>query len=269
MNFTTIKYTNDGNIGIIALNRPERMNAVIEEMYREIQEALAIAKKENQTRAIILTGSKFEKNGVIKQAFCAGADLKKHSTGERTPEQKKEYIMLAHETCRLIYEFPKPVIAAVNGAARGAGTEMALNCDFIFIADDATLAFPETGLGTCVGGGVTKHLTNTVGMARAKELIYSGRVIDGKNAVETGLALESHPIDELYSQTKKFADKLSQKAPVSMQLVKNLIHQAADLTIETALEKETDAIIECMKTEDWHEGIKAFGEKRKPEYKGR
>lgn len=269
MTFTTINYNTDDNVGVISLNRPERMNAVIEEMYQEIQAVLLLAKKDNTTRAIILTGSEFERNGVIKQAFCAGADLKKHSTGDRTPQQRKEYIMLAHETCRLIYEFPKPVIAAVNGAARGAGTEMALNCDFIIMANDATLAFPETGLGTCVGGGVTKHLTSIVGITKAKELIYSGKIINGGTAVEIGLALASHPLSELYNQTKQFAKDLSQKAPVSMQLAKELIHQATNMNIETVLEKETDAIVECMKTEDWHEGLKAFGEKRKPLYKGK
>lgn len=269
MTFTTIKYHVDDNVGVITLNRPERMNAVIEEMYQEIQEALSLAKNDCATRAIILTGSELERNGIIKQAFCAGADLKKHSTGERTSEQKKEYIKLAHETCRLLYELPKPVIAAVNGAARGAGTEIALNCDFIFMASNATLAFPETSLGTCVGGGVTKHLTNIVGIAKAKELIYSGKIVDGITAVDMGLALASHPLNELYSQTKKFANELSQKAPVSMRLAKELIHKATDMDIKSVLEKETDAIIECMGTEDWQEGIKAFGEKRKPFYKGK
>lgn len=268
MTFNTIKYNTDDDIGIITLNRPERMNAVIEEMYQEIQDVLLLAKNNNLIRTIILTGSALEKNGQIKQAFCAGADLKKHSSGERSLKQKKEYIMLAHETCRLLYEFPKPVIASVNGAARGAGTEMALNCDFIIMAEDATLAFPETGLGTCVGGGVTKHLSSILGITKAKELIYTGKIIDGKIAVEKGIALASYPFNELYDKTKIFAKELSQKAPVSIKLVKQLIHQAVNMDIKTSLDKETDAIIECMQTKDWQEGIKAFNEKRKPLYKG-
>ncbi len=269
MTFTTIKYNVNDSIGVIALNRPERMNAVIEEMYLEIQEALALAEKDTSTRALIITGSEFEKNGVIKQAFCAGADLKKHSTGERSLEQKRQYIELAHETCRLIYEFPMPVIAAVNGAGRGAGTEMALNCDFILMADTASLAFPETGLGTCVGGGVTKHLTNIIGMTKAKELIYSGRVVDGKKAVEIGLALQSYPLSDLYEQAKLLAKEFSEKAPVSMRLAKKLIHHAVNTNIKTSLDNETNAILDCMGTEDWHEGINAFGEKRKPLYMGK
>lgn len=269
MTFKTIKYDADGSVGVISLNRPERMNAVIEQMYQEIQEALSLAEKDDRIRAIILTGSEFEKNGNIKQAFCAGADLKKHSTGERTPEQKRDYIRLAHETCRILYEFPMPVIAAVNGAARGAGTEMAMNCDFILMAEDATLAFPETGLGTCVGGGVTKHLTNIVGITRAKELIYSGRIIDGKAAVKMGLALNTYPLSDLYAEAKRLADNFSKKAPVSMRLVKTLIHHGLNKDVKSALDNETDAIVECMRTEDWHEGIKAFGEKREPVYKGK
>lgn len=268
MTYTTIKYHRKKNTGIISLNRPERMNAVIEEMYQEIQQVLLAAQREETIRALILTGSALEKNGEIKQAFCAGADLKKHSTGERTLEQKQDYIRLAHKTCQMIYEFPKPVIAAVNGPARGAGTEMALNCDFILMAKEASLAFPETGLGTCVGGGVTKHLSSFLGITKAKELIYTGRIIDGETAVNKGLALASYPIDKLFDKAIDFAKELSQKAPVSMKLVKKLIHQAESMTIDRVLDKETEAIIECMKTQDWQEGIKAFSEKRKPLYKG-
>ena len=269
MGFTTIKYQISDGIGIITLNRPERMNAVIEEMYQEIEAALLAAFEDVSVRAIIISGSSFHKNGKLKQAFCAGADLKKHSTGERSPEAKRQYITLAHDTCRLIYEFPKPVIAKVNGAARGAGSEMALSCDFILMADDATIAFPETGLGTCVGGGVTKHLAAVTGLTKAKELIYTGRVLDGHAAVLAGIALESLPIDELDARTMKLAGDLAQKAPVSMLFAKRLIQASATMDVKSALEQETEAILECMKTEDWHEGIKAFSEKRQPVYKGK
>ncbi len=269
MDFTTIKYQHSDGIGIITLNRPERMNAVIEEMYLEIKEALLTAREDVNIRALIIAGSSIMKNGKLKQAFCAGADLKKHSSGERTSEEKRHYITLAHETCRLIYEFPKPVIAKVNGPARGAGAEMALSCDFILMAADATIAFPETSLGTCVGGGVSKHLTAIAGMAKAKELIYTGRVLDGQAAVLAGIALESLPMDKLNERTMQFSCDLVKKAPISMKLVKSLIQESPGHDVKTALGNETEAILECMKTEDWHEGIKAFNEKRQPVYKGK
>jgi enoyl-CoA hydratase len=269
MNYDTVEYAEDGSLGIIKLNRPERMNAVIEEMYLEIQDVLGRARDDAAIRVLILTGSVLKKGDVEKQAFCAGADLKKHSTGERSHAQKREYIMLAHDTTRLIYEFPKPVIAAINGPARGAGAEMALSCDFIFMAEDATLAFPETGLGSFVGGGVTYHLPRIVGLAKAKELIYSGRLIDGKGAVDIGLALRCFPVATLMEEAKSFAQELCEKAPISMMWAKKRLQQSAALDIETIVLLEAEAILACMDTEDWREGIQSFDEKRKPVFKGR
>jgi enoyl-CoA hydratase len=269
MNFTTIEYLTDGNIGIIRLNRPERMNAVIEEMYLEIQDALKCAHSDDAIRALILTGSVLKKGDVKKQAFCAGADLKRHSSGARNPAQKRKYIMLAHETTQKIYEFPKPTVAAVNGPARGAGTEMAVNCDFIFMAENATMAFPEAGLGTFVGGGVTFHLPRIVGLTTAKELIYLGRIIDGITAVKLGLALECFPVEKLLNESKSFAREIAEKAPISIQFAKKQLQESSGLDIETVLRAEAEAILSCMETEDWHEGVRSFNEKRKPVYKGK
>ncbi len=152
MGYETVLYQRDGAIGILRLNRPERMNAVIEQMYLDIQAILHEARNDADIRVLILTGTVRKSPKGDKQAFCAGADLKKHGTGDRTLWQKREYIFLAHETTRMIYEFPKPVIVAVNGPARGAGTEMALNGDFLFMADTATIAFPGNGSGHLRGG---------------------------------------------------------------------------------------------------------------------
>ena len=169
----------------------------------------------------------------------------------------------------MIYEFPKPVIVAVNGPARGAGTEMALNGDFLFMADTATIAFPETGLGTCVGGGATYHLGQIVGMMRARELIFTGRIVDGKEAVSLGLALKSLPVEQLLPESLAFAKLLAEKAPVSMALSKALIRQGPYRDLETVLLAESEAILACMNTEDWQTGIRSFSEKRKPVFKGR
>ncbi|MDY7034283.1 MAG: enoyl-CoA hydratase/isomerase family protein [Thermodesulfobacteriota bacterium] len=269
MNYDTIEYYQKDRIGTIKLNRPERMNAVIEEMYMEIQDALRLAGSDDEVRTLILTGSVLKKGGVEKQAFCAGADLKKHSMGDRSHAQKREYITLAHETTRRLYTFPKPIIAAVNGPARGAGAEMALSCDFIFMAEDATIGFPETGLGSFVGGGVTYHLPRIIGLTRAKELIYSGKIIDGKTAMNIGLALRCLSSESLMKETRAFANDLSEKAPVSMEFAKKRLHQTPGLDIETVLALETEAILSCMDTEDWQEGIRSFNEKRKPIYKGK
>jgi len=252
----------------IQLNRPERMNAVNEEMYKELQDAFERTRDDPDVRCLILTGSALKKKGVTKQAFCAGADLKKHAAGERSPAQREEYIRLAHETTRKIYTFPKPVIAAVNGPARGAGTEMALNCDFLLMAEEATLAFPETGLGTFVGGGVTHILPRLVGLARAKELVFTGRIIDGKAAVKLGLAIQTYPVDQLLEAARSLALDIAGKAPLSIAFAKDYLQQSPGLRHEEALEGETKAILTCMGSEDWQEGLRAFSENRNPRFKG-
>ena len=269
MNFETVIFEKSNNIGILKLHRPERMNAVIEQMYVDINSVLDIVESDDNINVLILTGCVWKREKGDKQAFCAGADLKKHSEGDRTPFEKREYIMLAHNTTKRIYEFVKPVIAAVNGAARGAGTELALNCDFLFIADDATIGFPETSLGTFIGGGVTYHITNILNMQKAKELVYTGKILNGREAVEYGLAFRSYPVEIFMDKVMEFASKISEKAPLSMKFAKKLIQKAPFLDLDTVITLEAEAILACMTTEDWHEGIKAFMEKRKPVYKGR
>jgi enoyl-CoA hydratase len=245
------------------------MNAVTEEMYGEIQDVLKKVEKDEHIRVLVITGSVLKKDHREKQAFCAGADLKEHSSGKRNTMQKRKYILLAHETTHKIYDFPKPIIASVNGPARGAGAEMALNCDFIIMADTATIAFPEVGLGTFVGGGVTSHLPSTIGIMKAKDLIYTGKILDGNSAVKLGLALVSVPVENLQETSHRFAVRLSEQAPVSLRLAKKRLQNSKLQDVKSTLMHETDAILSCMETEDWHEGIKAFMEKRKPVYKGK
>ncbi len=269
MNYESIEWLIEEPLATIKLNRPERMNAVIEGMYLEIQDVLQRVQKEPAIRCLILTGSVHKREGVEKQAFCAGADLKKHSTGERSRAEREAYIRLAHETIQKIYRFTKPIIAAVNGPARGAGTEMALACDLILMAEEATLALPETGLGTFVGGGVTHILPRLIGPAKAKELVYTGRVVDGKTAVEMGLALGCYPIAGLLEEARSLALEIAERAPISIAFAKKHLQSSPGLAIEIALDEEAKAILACMDSEDWHEGLRAFSEKREPRFVGR
>jgi len=269
MKLETVLFEREDRVGIIRLNRPERMNAVIEQMYTDIQTVLNETRENPDIRVLVLTGTVWRRKQGEKQAFCAGADLKKHAEGSRTPWEQRAYINLAHETTRLIYEFPKVVIAAINGPARGAGTEMALNCDLVFMADTATLAFSETGLGTMVGGGATSHLTRLVGSMQAKALVYSGRLIDGPEAVRLGLALESVPVERLRETVLAYAKVLSDKAPISMAFAKELLNRAPLRDLPTVLLAEAEAILACMNTDDWREGNASFTEKRAPVFKGR
>jgi len=268
MSYQTIKLEYEGSVAVIRLNRPDRMNAVIEQMYVDLLDAITVIENDGNVRSVILTGSVRIKDGKEKQAFCAGADLKKHSTGERTHAQKRDYILLAHEMTRRLYVMDKPVIAVINGAARGAGAEMALASDFVFMGREATLAFTEIGLGTFVGGGATRHLPRLVGMARAKELIYSRRVINGDEALDMGLAIRSLPIETLEKEALGFARTLAEGAPLSMKFAKRRLQQPETLDLDTVLHMEAEAILTCMDTWDWQEGIDAFAQKRKPEFKG-
>jgi len=269
MDYTAIKCTQDNSLMIIQLNRPERMNAVNEAMYEEIQDVLKNTETDKDIRVLIITGSVLKRGHVEKQAFCAGADLKEHASGSRDKAGRRAYIELAHETTRMIYEYPKPTIAAINGPARGAGLEMALNCDFILMAEQATLAFTEISLGTFVGGGITQHLPAIVGMAKAKELIYSCKVVDGHQALNIGMALKTVPVEQLMEAATSLATGLSEMAPISLQFAKKMMHSSKLHDIKTVLAQETEAILSCMETEDWQEGTRSFMEKRKPRYKGR
>ena len=269
MTTTTIHYEQKDQVGIITLNRPQCMNAVNETMYAEIREILKAKKNDDSTRVLVFTGSVYQKADVRKPVFCAGADLKEHNSGKRSRAQQREYITRAHQTTRMLYEFPKVTIAAINGPARGAGVELALNCDFVVMAEEATLAFTETGLGTFVGGGVTVHLPAIIGLMKAKELIYTGKIIDGREAFRMGLALKSVPLENLMGTVMSLARDLSEKAPLSMKMAKIRLQNSKFQNLDKTLEYETEAILSCMKTDDWHEGIRSFIEKRKPVYRGK
>jgi enoyl-CoA hydratase len=161
------------------------------------------------------------------------------------------------------------VIAAVNGPARGAGTELALSCDLLLIAEEATLGLPETGLGTFVGGGVTHVLPRLVGLARAKELVYTGRVVGGETAVALGLALACYPVARLPGEARALAMEISEKAPIPMAFAKGYLQRSPSLDMETVLELEAEAILACMESDDWKEGLSSFSEKRTPKFIGR
>lgn len=269
MPYTTIQLERRGPVAIVRLNRPQRMNAVIEEMYEEIGQALSVCGGDPELRCLVLTGSVLYKDGVAKQAFCAGADLVKHAAGERTAAERRAYIELAHRTVLELFRFPRPVLAAVNGPARGAGTEMALACDLVIMAEEATLAFPETGVGSLVGGGVTALLPRLVGLGRAKDLVYSGRVIDGREAVRLGLALRAVPVAELEEVTLQYARQLAARAPLSIALAKDLLQRPQTEELAVVLRREAEGILSCMESEDWAEGARAFTERRAPRFKGR
>lgn len=244
----------------IRFNRPHRLNAVIEPLFRETLDALNAAEQDPSVRVVILTGE--------GRAFCVGADLKEHAKAERTNWQKRAYLQLAQDVCARIHRLRKPVIAAVNGYALGAGAEMAINADFVLMAQSAQIGFPEASIGTFIGGGLTGVLPRLVGLAKARELVFLGERIDGREAKSIGLASAVFADATFREDLYAFAARLAAQAPLSVALAKEQLNHGSERTYETALITELEGVLACMMTSDWQEGIDAFAAKRKPAFRG-
>ena len=244
----------------LTLNRPDRLNAVSQALYEALAESVRQAEREAEVRVVVLTGA--------GRAFCAGADLKAHAETERTNRQRRDYARAAQRANLALQRCSKPTIAAVNGHAIGGGLELALSCDFIVVASDAKLRFPELALGTFVGGGVTYTLPERVGMARAKELLLLGDFFSGDQAAGIGLALRAAAADQVPAIATALADRLAAQAPIPMAHAKRLLRRARRLSRQAVMAAEAKALAECMATEDWKEGLVAQREKRAPRYQG-
>ncbi|MCP4881374.1 MAG: enoyl-CoA hydratase/isomerase family protein [Gammaproteobacteria bacterium] len=258
--FETIIYKKHTAYAEISLNRPHRLNAVVETLYNEFIEALQKAEADPDVRAVMLTGE--------GRAFCVGADLKEHEAAERTQYQRRQYLQLGNDACETISRLSKPVVAVIYGYALGAGAEMACACDFAIMAESAQIGFPEVSIGTSVGGGVSQFLPRLVGLAKARELVFLGTKIPGTEAERIGLVTKSAPDDVLYETAAEFMQSLASKAPISMNIVKQLLNNSSHLDMGAQLQLELDGVFMCTTTSDWQEGIDAFAEKRVPHFKG-
>ncbi len=250
----------DGAIATLTLNRPTRLNAVSRPLYDSLIEALTRLSAEADTRVVVITGA--------GRAFSVGADLKAHGQTEPTLEERREYIATAQRANRLLQTVPKPVIAAVNGHAIGAGLELALSCDLIIAAREAKLRLPEIALGTFLGGGVTYTLPQRVGLAKAKELVFLATFIEGDEAERLGLVNRSVPSAEVLETAMSVAGQLAAMAPRPLALAKRLFDRAGVLDREVMLGEEGQALLDCMQTRDWREGVDAFHERRQPRFTG-
>ncbi len=259
MTYETLIYRQQDNVAYIFFNRPERLNAVTQMLYDELDHALTRAAHDPEVRTMVLSGQ--------GRAFCVGADLKEHKAG-RTPFDRRQYLLGQQIVCRRLMTQDKPIIAAVNGFALGAGAEMAMACDFILMAENAQLGLPEISIGNFLGGGVTWQLPRLVGLAKARELVFLGERIDGAEAVRIGLANRSWPQDSFMAEVEAFAAKLGAKAPFSMQLAKRQLNLAAESTLDAAMQAELEGMMFVGTTRDWQEGVDAFAEKRAPVFRG-
>lgn len=259
MTYQTVIYQKTEGIAEIHFNRPQRLNAVTQQLYDELNAALTQAEADTDVRVIVLTGQ--------GRAFCVGADLKEHKQG-RTAFDRRQYLQGQQRVCKRLMTLSKPVVAAVNGYALGAGAEMAMACDFILMSESAQVGLPEISIGNFLGGGVTWLLPRLVGLAKARELVFLGERIAGAEAVNIGLANRCFSDDTFLEDCRSFAARIAGKAPFSMTLAKRQLTLAAEATLDAAMAAELEGMMFVGTTRDWQEGVDAFAEKRAPVFKG-
>lgn len=250
-----IKIEREKDITAIILNRPQVRNILDSEILIELGNHLAKFENDDKTRAIIITGT---------DDFCAGANIKELM--EKHPVEAETFSRLGHKVFNRIENMGKPVIAAVNGYALGGGCELAMACDIRIASENAKFGQPEINLGLIPGFGGTQRLPGLVGIGRAKEMIFTGRIIDAKEAEVIGLVNKVVKDEELMEKAMEMAHVLAQKSPLNLKIVKNLINKNHD--IKKAMDMEIMDFSEIFASEDHLEGIKAFLEKRKPIFKG-
>jgi len=260
MDFENIIVENTEGIATITFNRPKALNALNSALLEEVSQALDGVAANEDIRVLVLTGAG-------DKAFVAGADIKELASLNAL--QAKRFAQKGQAVINKIAALPIPVIAAVNGYALGGGTEMALACDFIYAADSANMGLPETTLGLIPGFGGTQRLSRLIGPNRAKELIYTGKIIPAIEAQALGLINQICGADFLMDAVMKTARTMAAKGKVSLRAAKEAVNSGLDTDLTTGLKIEQDAFAICMVSEDAAEGTRAFIEKRSPVFKGR
>lgn len=257
----TLTITRQGQVAIIALNRPEAMNAINLQMRTELRETLEALRRDADIGAVVLTGAG-------DKAFSAGMDLREFAkvNADVPLAEMKRY---RWEQGEGIAAFDKPIIAAVNGLAIGGGVELALLCDLSFAAQGASFAFGEIKRGLMPGNGGTQRLSRRVGKARALDMILSGRTVSATEALSIGLIEYVVPPAELLARAVALAELMADNAPVAVRSAKAAVHRGADMALADGLRLEQDLAAFLYSTEDAKEGPRAFLEKRPPVWKGR
>ena len=258
MAYKNITAEKDGAVGVITLNRPDALNALSEPLMVELTAALDDFEADGDIGCIVLTGS--------EKAFAAGADIKDMQSKTYMDAYLEDFITQNWERvtrCR------KPVIAAVAGFALGGGCELAMMCDFIIAADSAKFGQPEITLGVLPGAGGSQRLTRLVGKSKAMEMCLTGRMMDADEAARAGLVSRIVPADELLEETMKTAAKIAAMSRPAAMMVKESINRAYETTLAEGVRFERRLFHSVFATEDQKEGMDAFTEKRKPDWKNR
>jgi enoyl-CoA hydratase/carnithine racemase len=247
-------------VGTVTLNRPAAANALSMELAGALGHAFAQLRGDERARVVILTGAG-------AKAFCAGADLKERRA--MTLEETRSFLRLLNSSVDAVAAFPRPVIAAINGAAFGGGLELALACDFRIAADTAEMGLVETRLGIIPGAGGTQRLARIAGPAVAKELILTGRRIGAARALAVGVVTEVVPGSELPAAAMRLAAELAGAGPLALTQAKRAIDGGLHLPMPEALAHERACYDVVLESEDRNEGLAAFAEKRPPRFTGK
>ncbi len=251
-----VLYTKQDQIGIVTINRPQALNALNSEILDELNLVLNQVEADQELRVLIIKGS--------GRAFIAGADIKEMLNYDSL--QAREYAQLGLKTMQRIEDLSIPVIASVNGFALGGGCELALACEIRYASEDAKFGQPEVSLGIIPGFGGTQRLSRLVGISYAKELIYTGKLINAQEALRIGLVNQVFKNEELESETLKLADSIAKQSTSAVRYAKIAINKGIDAALVNSFEYEKNLFSLSFSTEDQKKGMQAFVEKKKANF---
>jgi enoyl-CoA hydratase/carnithine racemase len=263
MNLTDVLYTKKDGVAIATLNRPESLNAFRQQTFADLNAVLEDVRVDDSVRVLILTG-----NG---RAFSAGADLKEMGSGMLTSslEDQRKNLETYQNLTRTMLALPKTIICAVNGLAVGVGVEIALASDIRIASGDASFTFAEVKRGLFQTNGVMFLLPRLIGAGRAAHIMLTGERVLADRALEYGMVTQVVAADDLGKSALEIARTIAANAPISVRLVKQVLQQSLEGTLEQSLDLETAGMLECLASQDLIEGTTAFIEKRTPVYQGR
>lgn len=254
MEFECIICEQEERIATIKLNRPKVLNAINQQMWLDLKTALEDVKSDPDVKVLIITGA--------GNAFSTGADLKESKN--RSLEDHREYLAELQETSLKIIRFEKPTIAAINGYALGSGCELALACDIRLAAEEAQIGSPEAKVSSSVAGGAMRLIQNLIGPAKARELLFTGEYIDGRQAERIGLVNRAVPLDRLMGESRKMAAKIAANSAFSLKMIKKVLLMARDeVSLEALMDYETEAWLACASAKEREEARGDFESRKK------
>jgi enoyl-CoA hydratase len=257
--YETLLVERRDRVALITINRPEKRNALNIQTRQEGAAVLEKLREDESVGVVVFTGAG-------DKAFIAGADIAEFAG--RTALTQRD-VMTGRSLFTAIDTFPKPVIAMINGYCLGGGCELALACDIRISSETASFGQPEINLGIIPGGGGTQRLTRLVGEGKAMELILTGDIINAQTAYNLGLVNAVVPAADLEAKTMEMANRIAEKSPIALRMAKEAVKLASRSNLDEGLRREVDLFALCFSSEDKDEGVRAFLEKRKPEFKGK